>query len=51
MNCLLTKPEFAGQVTETGFIVGPVTVEINGAVLSSLENLRDNEYLQWYRTP
>ena len=47
-----TKPEFARHVPESVFVADPVTEEIDGTVLSSLEHLhvqrprtRDNEHL------
>ena len=39
VNGSLTKPEFARHVTESFFVAGPVAVEVDGAVLSSLEHL------------
>ena len=35
----LTKPEFVRQVAKSFLVAGPVTPEVNGAVLSSLEHL------------
>lgn len=41
--CLLlrsrTKPKFAGQFAKSFLVVGPVAIEVDGAVLSSLEHL------------
>ena len=34
-----TKPEFTGHVAEPFLIAGPVAVEVDRAVLSSLEHL------------
>ena len=34
-----TEPEFAVQVAESFFVVFPVAKKVDGAILSSLENL------------
>ena len=43
-----TEPEFAGQVAES-FLVGfPVAIEVDGAILSSLEDLtKDDICILW----
>ena len=52
-ECLLlaspTEPKFAAQVTESFFIVFSVAIEVDGAVLPSLEYLPKDSTFVYYR--